>query len=129
MILHSWVNPHSCRIDAHVVLHAVTQVGLQMNYNKLCACVAEDAIHPNFEHSLGQVRRSMRPSFCSPCACGRLQSPLRHFLTGATRHAALTQCNTKHLLLHSVMADPFPVLIIGLSKTPFCIGSAAGSRC
>ena len=26
-----------------------------MNYNKLCACVAEDAIHPNFEHSLGQV--------------------------------------------------------------------------
>ncbi len=27
-----------------------------MNYNKLCACVAEDAIHPNFEHSLGQVR-------------------------------------------------------------------------
>ncbi len=27
-----------------------------MNYNKLCACVAEDAIHPNFEHSLGLVR-------------------------------------------------------------------------
>ena len=27
-----------------------------MNYNKLCACVAEDAIHPNFEHSLGQVQ-------------------------------------------------------------------------
>ena len=39
------------------------QVGLQMNYNKLCACVAEDAIHPNFEHSLGQVRQ-----WCPCCA-------------------------------------------------------------
>jgi hypothetical protein len=38
------------------------QVGLQMNYNKLCACVAEDAIHPNFEHSLGQVQLRLRSS-------------------------------------------------------------------
>ena len=32
-----------------------------MNYNKLCACVAEDAIHPNFEHSLGQARLCQSP--------------------------------------------------------------------
>ena len=32
------------------------QVGIQMNYNKLCACVAEDAINPNFEHALAKAR-------------------------------------------------------------------------
>ena len=31
------------------------KIGLQMNYNKLCACVTEDAIHPDFETSLAKV--------------------------------------------------------------------------
>ena len=31
------------------------KIGLQMNYNKLCACVTEDAIHPGFETSLAKV--------------------------------------------------------------------------
>jgi len=31
------------------------KIGLQMNYNKLCACVEEDAIHPEFENSLAKV--------------------------------------------------------------------------
>jgi len=32
-----------------------SQVGIQMNYNKLCACVVEDAIHPNFVHALAKA--------------------------------------------------------------------------
>ena len=32
------------------------QVGIQMNYNKLCACIKEDSIHPNFEHALAEAR-------------------------------------------------------------------------
>lgn len=31
------------------------KIGLQMNYNKLCACVEEDAIHPDFESSLAKI--------------------------------------------------------------------------
>lgn len=31
------------------------KIGLQMNYNKLCACITEDAIHPDFETSLAKV--------------------------------------------------------------------------
>ena len=38
-----------------------------MNYNKLCACVAEDAIHPNFEHSLGQVRFRLQKPLLPHC--------------------------------------------------------------
>ena len=32
----------------------------QMNYNKLCACVEEDAIHPEFESSLAKARTRIR---------------------------------------------------------------------
>ena len=35
------------------------KIGLQMNYNKLCACVTEDAIHPDFETSLAKVELFM----------------------------------------------------------------------
>ena len=37
------------------------QVGIQMNYNKLCACVVEDAIHPNFVHALAKVCPALHP--------------------------------------------------------------------
>jgi hypothetical protein len=36
------------------------KIGLQMNYNKLCACVTEDAIHPDFETSLAKVARQLQ---------------------------------------------------------------------
>lgn len=45
----TYVNPH----------------GMQMNYNKLCACITEDAIHPEFEASLAKV--PPRPSWLSFC--------------------------------------------------------------
>jgi len=40
------------------------KIGLQMNYNKLCACIEEDAIHPEFENSLAKVWA--RPPVCMP---------------------------------------------------------------
>lgn len=43
------------------------KIGLQMNYNKLCACVEEDAIHPDFEKSLSKALPAALPSPCCRC--------------------------------------------------------------
>lgn len=46
------------------------KIGLQMNYNKLCACITEDAIHPEFENSLAKVgAANASHCVCTPMLC------------------------------------------------------------
>ena len=75
------------------------KIGLQMNYNKLCACVDEDAIHPDFEASLAKaIALSLpdppaRPPTCKRPWCACCNQPGPFVLSKSALHTASpTQC-------------------------------------